>query len=132
MLISCGQGAVIATAKTDFAADQGGADGFRVASTRNPQRGGDSYDSIFLFVVLSWASVSVQGQALNPKYQFPVFDATGFTQKPDLTQFGLKTITVVYPAFMWDGDKGPEPVSPGPRSDRRLCTARGINPQLLL
>ena len=62
---------------------------------------------IFLFAILSWASVSVQGQAVNPKRPFPVFDATGFTQKPDLTQYGLKSITVVYPAFMWDGKRAP-------------------------
>jgi Hyaluronidase len=34
--------------------------------------------------------------------QFPVFDATGYTDKPGLTQYGLKPITVAYPAFMWD------------------------------
>ena len=112
MLISCGQAAVIATAETDVAADQGrGLTASVLPQLELRKEVAIPMTRIFLFVVLSWASVSVQGQALNPKYQFPVFDATGFTQKPDLTQFGLKTITVVYPAFMWDGDKGPDPVS---------------------
>ncbi len=111
-MISCGQAAVIATAETDVAADQGrGLTASVLPQLELRKEVAIRMTRIFLFVVLSWASVSVQGQALNPKYQFPVFDATGFTQKPDLTQFGLKTITVVYPAFMWDGDKGPDPVS---------------------
>jgi hypothetical protein len=32
---------------------------------------------------------------------FPVFDATGIANKPDLTPFGLKPITVAYPPLIW-------------------------------
>jgi hypothetical protein len=50
------------------------------------------------------AVVIVEGQSVSPKRPFPVFDATAFTQKPDLKQDGLEPITVVYPAFMWDSN----------------------------
>jgi hypothetical protein len=59
----------------------------------------------FLFVTLLSASGIVQGQAVSPKHQFPVFDATLFAQKPDLAQYGLKGITVAYPSSMWNGNK---------------------------
>ncbi len=57
---------------------------------------------LFLLTVLSLAWISVQGQALSPQHPFPVFDATDFAQKPDLAQYGLKRLPVVYPAYMWD------------------------------
>ena len=53
-------------------------------------------------LVLLFGPASVLAQALSARPGFPVFDATGFTQKPDLEQFGLKRISVVYPSFMWD------------------------------
>lgn len=38
-----------------------------------------------------------------PQKAFPVFDAIGpIPNKPDLTVYGLKPITVVYPQFLWD------------------------------
>jgi hypothetical protein len=67
-------------------------------------------------VALLLASRSAQGQAPGSKQQFPVFDATGFTQKPDLTQYGLRRITVVYPNFMWEGNKVPDTTSLPDRS----------------
>ena len=57
---------------------------------------------LFLLTVLSLGWISVQGQAVNLQHQFPIFDATGFAQKPDLSQYGLKRLPVVYPAYMWD------------------------------
>jgi hypothetical protein len=57
---------------------------------------------LFVLITLSLLSASTQAQAIGPGNRFPVFDATGFAQKPDLTQYGLRAITVVYPAFMWD------------------------------
>jgi hypothetical protein len=71
---------------------------------------------VFLLAALLFGSGSVQGQAMRPKQQFPVFDATGFTQKPDLTQYGLSRITVVYPNFMWEGNKVPDTTSLPDRS----------------
>jgi hypothetical protein len=55
-----------------------------------------------LFIVWSLAWIRVQGQAVNLQHPFPVFDATNFAQEPDLSQYGLKRIPVVYPAYMWD------------------------------
>src|ERR1700730_13026416 len=57
--------------------------------------------------VLSLASITVQGQAVSPQHPFPVFDATDFAQKPDLAQYGLKRLPVVYPAYMWDSKGQP-------------------------
>jgi hypothetical protein len=57
---------------------------------------------LVLLVAVLLGPSSVQGQTVSASHPFPVFDATGFGQKPDLTQYGLKRITVVYPAFMWD------------------------------
>ena len=50
------------------------------------------------------AAPSVHGQAVR-KHPFTVFNATGFAQKPDLTQYGLARIMVIYPDFMWEGNK---------------------------
>jgi hypothetical protein len=57
---------------------------------------------LFLLTLLLLNWTSARGQAASPKRQFPVFDATGFAQKPDLTEYGLKRLPVVYPAYMWD------------------------------
>ena len=57
---------------------------------------------LLLLTALSLAWISVQGQAMSRQPLFPVFDATNFAQKPDLAQYGLKRIPVVYPAYMWD------------------------------
>jgi hypothetical protein len=57
------------------------------------------------------ALASVKGQAVSAKRPFPVFDATGFAHKPDLTQYGLERIMVLYPNFMWEGNKIPEATS---------------------
>lgn len=57
---------------------------------------------LLLFTVWSLAWMSVQGQAVRPQHLFPVFDATNFAQEPDLSQYGLKRMPVVYPAYMWD------------------------------
>jgi hypothetical protein len=53
----------------------------------------------------------IRCQSVSPKTRFPVFDATGFTQKPDLAQYGLKRIMVVYPNLMWEGNKVPDATS---------------------
>ena len=66
---------------------------------------------ICLVIVLLLVSVRMQGQTVSSKRQFAVFDATGFTQKPDLGQYGLKPITVVYPNLMWEGNKVPDTTS---------------------
>ena len=57
--------------------------------------------------VLSLAWINLQGQAVSLQHQFPVFDATDFVQNPDLAQYGLKRIPVVYPAYMWDSKGQP-------------------------
>jgi hypothetical protein len=48
------------------------------------------------------------------------------TQKPDLKDFGLKPITVVYPNFMWEGNKVPDTTSL-PDSSRINAFARLLN-----
>jgi len=71
---------------------------------------------ILLVAALTLSSVKLQGQASNAKQQFPVFDAVSFTHEPDLTVFGLRPITVVYPNFMWEGNKVPDATSLPDRS----------------
>jgi hypothetical protein len=66
---------------------------------------------VCLLAALLFASGTVWGQTASPQHQFPVFDATGFAQKPDLRQYGLKPIIVVYPNFMWEGNKVPDATS---------------------
>jgi hypothetical protein len=56
----------------------------------------------FLLTIVWLGCISVQGQAVSLQHQFSIFDATDFAQKPDLSQYGLKRIPVVYPAYMWD------------------------------
>lgn len=63
---------------------------------------GDYMIRVFLLAALLLGVARGQGQITGARHRFPVFDATLFTQKPDLTQSGLMRITVVYPAFMWD------------------------------
>ena len=36
-----------------------------------------------------------------PAHEFPVFDATVFKQKPDLTHYGLKPVSMVYKPAIW-------------------------------
>jgi hypothetical protein len=57
---------------------------------------------LFLLTLLSLNWISARGQAASTQHQFPVFDATSFAQKPDLTEYGLQRLPVVYPAYMWD------------------------------
>jgi Hyaluronidase len=57
---------------------------------------------LFLFTVVSLGWISVPGQAVSSQHPFPVFDATDFAQKPDLSPYGLKRLPVVYPAYMFD------------------------------
>ncbi len=66
---------------------------------------------VVFVIALLLASAGMQGQNVGAKTNFPVFDATGFTQKPDLRQFGLEHITVVYPNLMWEGNKVPDATS---------------------
>jgi Hyaluronidase len=54
-----------------------------------------------VLTVLFLTSFAIQGQTVNAEHQFTVFDATLFTQKPDLTQYGLKRIAVVYAGSLW-------------------------------
>jgi hypothetical protein len=69
---------------------------------RGLREDGDYMTRWFLLAVLLWTPAGAHGRALRPKTQFPVFDATDFAQKPDLTQDGLQRIAVVYPALLWD------------------------------
>lgn len=61
---------------------------------------------ILLLAVFAFANLG-SAQTPSPRPSFPVFDAAsgGFSQAPDLKSYGLKPITVVYPNFMWPGDK---------------------------
>jgi len=72
--------------------------------------------TFLLLAALALLSIGLQGQPSNGKRQFPVFDAAGFSQKPDLTVYGLRPITVVYPNFMWEGNKVPDAKSLPDRS----------------
>ncbi len=45
------------------------------------------------------------GQTVSPKHPFTVFDATAFVDKPDLAQYGLQRIAVIYPAYLWNPDR---------------------------
>jgi len=81
---------------------------------------------IFLLIVLLLTPICLHGQTARPKPPFPVFDATIMTQKPDLKDFGLKPITVVYPNFMWEGNKVPDTTSL-PDSSRINAFARLLN-----
>jgi hypothetical protein len=67
--------------------------------------------SILLIAAVLLSSASLQGQASGTKGKFPVFDATGFTSKPDLSTYGIRPIMVVYPNFMWDGNRVPDSTS---------------------
>lgn len=48
----------------------------------------------------------------NPKHEFLVFDATLFKQKPDLTRYGLRSVSMVFKYQMWpkglDGSSLPD------------------------
>lgn len=46
-------------------------------------------------------SAYVSGQTTAVGHQFIVFDGTMFTQKPNLAQFGIKPISVIYEGSMW-------------------------------
>jgi O-antigen ligase len=72
---------------------------------------GHSMTPGLLLAALLLAAPSVHGQAVSRKHPFRVFDATGFAQKPDLTQYGLARIMVIYPNFMWEGNKIPDATS---------------------
>jgi len=71
---------------------------------------------ILLAAALILSIIRCEGQAPNANRQFPVFDAVSFAHKPDLTVFGLKPITVVYPNFMWKENKVPDSTSLPDRS----------------
>ena len=66
-----------------------------------------------MWLLAAWllAAPSVAGQAVSANHPFPVFDATGFAHKPDLTKYGLERIMVLYPNFMWEGNKIPDATS---------------------
>ena len=57
---------------------------------------------VLMLAAVLLAPAGVRGQDVSPKHPFLVFEATNFTQKPDLTRYGVKRISVVYPAYMWD------------------------------
>ena len=61
-----------------------------------------NYMARFILLVALLGPWIVQGQTVSAGHPCPVFDATDFGQKPDLTQYGLKHITVVYAGLMWD------------------------------
>jgi hypothetical protein len=65
----------------------------------------------WLLAALLLAPASVEGQAVSDKHPFQIFDATGFAHKPDLIQYGLERIMVIYPNFMWEGNKIPDATS---------------------
>lgn len=66
---------------------------------------------LFLVVIIFALACKAQTQGLS--HQFPVFDAAsrGFSQRPNLKSYGLKPITVIYPNFMWQGNKVPNDTS---------------------
>jgi len=80
--------------------------------------------SVLLFVVFIFG-LACKGQTQNPSRQFPVFDAAsrGFSQRPNLKSYGLKPITVIYPNFMWQGNKVPNDTSL-PDRDRIITFAQ--------
>jgi hypothetical protein len=67
---------------------------------------------LLLFTVWSLAWMTAQDQAVSQQHPFPVFDSTNFAREPDLSQYGLKRIPVVYPAYMWDSKE---------QSAQRIC-----------
>jgi hypothetical protein len=58
----------------------------------------------------------VRGEWVGPTRDFPVYDATDFAHKPDLTQYGLKRIMLVSSNLMWEGNKDPDHTSLPDRS----------------
>jgi hypothetical protein len=78
---------------------------------KSVRKSGGYMKSRLLLTALLLAAPSVEGQAVSAKHPFPVFDATGFAHKPDLTQYGLDGIMVIYPNFMWEGNKIPDATS---------------------
>ena len=52
---------------------------------------------VLMLAAVLLAPAGVRGQDVSPKHPFLVFEATNFTQKPDLTRYGVKRIAVVYP-----------------------------------
>lgn len=53
--------------------------------------------AMILFSTVTYAQV----RTTIPRSDFVVFDGTLYMGKPDLSQFGLKSITIVYSASMW-------------------------------
>lgn len=59
----------------------------------------------FLSALSLLMSAAMPGQTVSPKHPFTVFDATAFVHKPDLAQYGLQRIAVIYPAYLWNPDR---------------------------
>jgi hypothetical protein len=80
---------------------------------------------LWLFVLLS-IPVHSWSQASSQSRPFPVFDAAGFAQKPNLSQFGLKPITVVDPRYLWEAYKANDTTSL-PDKSKVAAIARATN-----
>lgn len=76
---------------------------------------------VFLLMALLLSSAGVQGQAGSQKREFPVFDAMGFSQKPNLRDYGIKPITVAYSGFLFEGGKIPEDLATLPDRSRIIA-----------
>jgi hypothetical protein len=78
---------------------------------KSVKKSGGHTTSSWLLAALLLTAPRIESQAVSAKHPFPVFDATGFAHKPDLTQYGLERIMVLYPNFMWEGNKIPDATS---------------------
>jgi Hyaluronidase len=59
---------------------------------------------LIAFLIALWQILAAGAQTHNKNRPsgFVVFDATFYAQKPDLAPFGLKPITIIYSASMWN------------------------------
>ena len=55
----------------------------------------------FIALIFFSAVTCAQDRTATPRHSFLVFDGTLYTGKPDLSLFGLKSITIVYSSSMW-------------------------------
>ena len=57
--------------------------------------------TVLLLVVAQLPIARAQSHRTTQASGFAVYDGTTYAQKPDLTRFGLKQITIIYSASMW-------------------------------
>ena len=71
----------------------------------------------------SCESIQASGATPDPSPQFRIFDATFYTNKPDLRKFGIKKIPVMYSGLIWDRNEDRINL---PREERVAVLAREI------